>query len=104
KFTPESGRIEIRSYQTANDLVLEIRDTGIGIPSELKEVIFDKFSKARRAGTRGELSTGLGMSIVKGIVEKHGGRIWLESQEGYGTSFYISLPQHSASNRLSAVS
>ncbi len=102
KFTPESGRIDVRTYKTDDHIVLEIRDTGIGIPAQLKEVIFDKFSTARRLGTHGETSTGLGMSIVKAIVEKHGGRIWLESQEGAGTVFYVSLPAQPPKRRPSA--
>lgn len=93
KFTHEAGKVELASYEEDDYIMIEVKDTGIGIPDKLKGYIFDKFSKARRLGTRGESTTGLGMSIVKMIVEKHFGKIWLESQEGVGTSFYISLPK-----------
>jgi|GEM_PF-1023457 signal transduction histidine kinase len=92
KFT-EEGKVELYSKEEAGDVIIEIRDTGIGIPNKLKDYIFDKFSRARRLGTQGEKTTGLGMSIVKAIVEKHGGKIWLESQEGKGTVFFITLPK-----------
>jgi two-component system sensor histidine kinase VicK len=58
----------------------------------MQEVLFDKFTKARRPGLRGERTTGLGMSVIKTIVELHQGRIWLESAEGQGTTFYVELP------------
>lgn len=92
KFT-EEGEVELISKEEDENVIIEIRDTGIGIPEKLKDYIFDKFSKARRLGTQGEVTTGLGMSIVKSIVEKHNGKIWLESQEGKGTVFFISLPK-----------
>lgn len=92
KFT-EEGQVELYSKEEDGKVLIEIRDTGIGIPDKLKDYIFDKFSRARRLGTHGETTTGLGMSIVKTIVEKHGGRIWLESQEGEGTVFFISIPK-----------
>ena len=93
KFT-EQGKVELYTKEKEDDVIIEIRDTGIGIPEKLKDYIFDKFSRARRLGTKGESTTGLGMSIVKSIVEKHGGRVWLESQEGKGTVFFITLPKH----------
>ncbi len=92
KFTDE-GKVELYSKEDKDNVIIEIRDTGIGIPEKLKGYIFDKFSRARRLGTKGESTTGLGMSIVKTIVEKHGGNIWLESEEGKGTVFFITLPK-----------
>ncbi len=59
----------------------------------MQQFIFDKFSKARRKGLEGEQTTGLGMSIVKQIVELHKGNIWVESAEIIGTEFYIELPK-----------
>lgn len=96
KFTKD-GQVELYSKEEDDKVLIEIRDTGIGIPDKLKDYIFDKFSRARRLGTQGETTTGLGMSIVKTIVEKHGGRIWLESQEGKGTVFFISIPKKQSS-------
>lgn len=92
KFTDQPGMVKVASYQNPDETVIEVKDDGIGIPENLKEFIFDKFSKARRLGLKGEKTTGIGMSIVKQIVDLHEGKIWLESEEGRGTTFYISLP------------
>ncbi|EQA37949.1 GHKL domain protein [Leptospira inadai serovar Lyme str. 10] len=99
KFTEESGKIEINSFEEKGKVWLEIKDTGIGIPEKLKEYVFDKYSKARRKGMLGEKTVGLGMWIVKTIVEKHQGKIWLESQEGLGTTFYVCLPKENLKAR-----
>lgn len=92
KFTPEGGVITIKTAVNQENVRIEISDNGIGIPHELQPIIFDKFSKAGRRGLGGEKSTGLGMSIVKQIVELHHGEIWLESEEGTGSTFFIELP------------
>jgi two-component system sensor histidine kinase VicK len=63
----------------------------MGISARLQPVIFNMFTKAARAGTQGEKTTGLGLYIVRQIVELHGGRIWVESEENVGTSFFIEL-------------
>ena len=68
-----------------------MQDTGIGIPSKLHHNLFDKFNPDRRAGLRGEVTTGLGLFIAKQIVQLHGGHIWLESREAEGTTFFIEL-------------
>lgn len=96
KFTPDGGHIRVRVVQEAERVLLTVADNGIGIPLELQEVLFEKFTKARRPGLRGERSTGLGMSVIKTIVGLHQGRIWLESVENQGTTFYIELPAASA--------
>ncbi len=72
-------------------VIIKVQDSGIGIPENLKSMIFDKFTKAGRKGTEGEKSLGLGMSIVKRIVELHNGRIWMESKENIGTTIFIEL-------------
>jgi len=92
KFTPEDGKIDISTYEKGAYLVIKIADTGIGIPDELKPVIFERFSDARRAGLKGEKSTGLGMSIVKRIVDLHEGKIHFESEVDVGTTFFIEIP------------
>jgi two-component system, OmpR family, sensor histidine kinase VicK len=93
KFSYESSRIELATYFDGGRFVLRITDFGIGIPAHLQPDLFKKFTKARRKGTKGEHSTGLGMYIVKNIVETHGGSIWLQSQEKLGTSVFIALPE-----------
>ncbi len=92
KFTPDGGQLRVSVSQHPAHLLVTVADNGIGIPAELQAGLFERFTPARRPGLRGEKSTGLGMSIIKTIVELHDGRIWCESQEGQGTTFYIQLP------------
>ena len=96
KFTGEDGHIEISITEPdEKNILIMIRDNGIGIPADMQPFIFDKFTRARRRGLHGEPTTGLGMSIIKTIVEWHNGRIWFESTEGQGTTFYIEIPKDS---------
>ncbi|MCC7430184.1 HAMP domain-containing histidine kinase [bacterium] len=93
KFTNTSGKIIISVQEFENkQVLLKFSDTGIGVPEEKIPIIFDKFTKASRKGTEGETSTGLGMSITKQLVELHNGRIWLESEVGKGTTFFVQFP------------
>jgi two-component system, OmpR family, sensor histidine kinase VicK len=92
KFTPDNGTITMSVEEKEDTVLFVIKDTGIGIPAELQPVLFDKFSKARRPGLRGEESTGLGMSIIRTLVSWHNGKIWFESEENKGTSFFIEIP------------
>jgi two-component system sensor histidine kinase VicK len=92
KFTPDGGQIRVSLLLRDDRACLQVADSGIGIPQDLQPVLFDKFTKARRIGLRGEKTNGLGMSLIKTIVELHNGRIWLESAEGKGTTFYVELP------------
>ncbi len=93
KFTPDNGVISIDLSEKEATILITVKDTGIGIPERYHGELFDKFTKARREGLRGEPSTGLGMSIIKTIVGWHNGRIWFESKENVGTTFYIELPK-----------
>ncbi|MCG8306560.1 MAG: PAS domain-containing sensor histidine kinase [Cytophagales bacterium] len=98
KFTPEGGSIKFTT-RLVNDHNAEIviEDTGIGIPEESLKNIFKRYSKVGRPGLHGEKSTGLGMSIVKSIVDLHDGEISIESKEHIGTAVKIKLPTlHSA--------
>ncbi|RNI31180.1 PAS domain-containing sensor histidine kinase [Rufibacter latericius] len=92
KFTPAgSGEINISLKKADQGVLLQVTDTGVGIPENLQPTVFDRFTKASRLGTEGEPTTGLGLYIVKQIVELHKGQIWVESQENVGTSFFIQL-------------
>jgi two-component system sensor histidine kinase VicK len=71
--------------------LLTVQDTGIGIPEALQADLFEKFSKSARSGVGGEASTGLGLFITKQIVQLHRGKVWVESQEGAGTCFFVEL-------------
>jgi signal transduction histidine kinase len=91
KFSHSNSSILITTQYITESILIKVADNGIGIPKQMQEVIFDKFTKAGRKGTAGEKSFGLGMSIVKQIVELHGGKIWLESEENKGTTVFIEL-------------
>jgi two-component system, OmpR family, sensor histidine kinase VicK len=93
KYTPENGRINILISDEGEQVNITIEDNGIGIPEKYHPVLFDRFTPARRPGLRGEPSVGLGMSIIKRIVEMHQGRIWFESTVGQGTDFHIAIPK-----------
>jgi two-component system sensor histidine kinase VicK len=93
KFTPDNGIISLHVEEKPDTILITIADNGIGIPKELHSVLFEKFTKARRPGLRGEKSVGLGMSIIKTIVELHQGCIWFESAESKGSKFFIEIPK-----------
>lgn len=93
KFTHDGGKISIWVEGKEETALIRVADNGIGIPTKYHKNLFEKFSKATRPGLKGEPSVGLGMSIIKTIVEWHAGRIWFESEENKGTSFYIELPK-----------
>lgn len=93
KFSGEGDYIEIKLTESDNVVFIIVRDFGIGISEENLPLIFERFSKARRNGLRGESSVGLGLSIVRQIVKKHNGDIQVESVENDGTTFTIALPK-----------
>jgi len=93
KFTPEKGRVEIEVKKIKNDIVVSIKDTGIGMSKETLKKLFTPFFQAKSDITRKYGGTGLGLSICKGLIEAHGGKIWAESQgEGKGSIFTFTLP------------
>ncbi|WP_299986760.1 PAS domain-containing sensor histidine kinase [uncultured Pontibacter sp.] len=92
KFSQENGQISLTLKEEGDKKVLQVQDNGIGIPAELHATVFQKFTKARRQGTKGEPTTGLGLYIVKQIIDEHKGRVWIESQADAGTSVFIELP------------
>ncbi len=92
KFTPEGGRIQVEVETKGNEVWVSVRDTGIGIPPREQERIFDRFYQVEPSLTRRFEGMGLGLSIAKGMIELHGGRIWVESVEGMGSSFTFALP------------
>jgi len=93
KFTDPGGRIVVRATSTPTGVVVTVEDTGIGIDPEAQPRIFDRFWQAQSTPRRG---SGLGLAIARGIVEAHGGRIWVESQPGRGSLFSFSLPYEAA--------
>jgi two-component system phosphate regulon sensor histidine kinase PhoR len=89
KFTPPRGNVTISAERAGDEVVISVRDSGIGIPAEDLPRVFERFYKADRA--RSGRGTGLGLAIAKHIVQGHGGRIWAESTEGQGSTFSFSL-------------
>jgi signal transduction histidine kinase len=93
KFTPDGGRISVVTSRLPDSIRVDIIDTGLGIPRQDLERIFDKFYQVtRRDGQEVPKGTGLGLPISKGIIEKHGGKIWAESELGKGSKFSFTLP------------
>ena len=93
KFSKENDRVDVYLNKKDGKIIIEIKDYGVGIPKEMLPFLFDRFSKAGRTGLKGEQSTGLGLSIVKQIVEGHKGTIEVFSEEKLGSTFQISLPK-----------
>ncbi len=99
KFSPDGGAIEIRGRRSGDQYEVRVRDRGIGMTPVQIEKIFDKFYRADGADS-GLGGTGLGMAIVKHIIEAHGGGVWVESQPDAGTAVWISLPIQTAAPAL----
>ena len=92
QYTRAGGRVDLLVSSDGRDGVLEVRDTGIGIPSRDRERIFERFYRVDRARSRETGGTGLGLSIVRHVVENHGGTIAVESELGRGSTFTVRLP------------
>jgi two-component system NtrC family sensor kinase len=93
KYTPKGGWVQVRLENNKGLLLLRVTDNGIGIPKKDQPYIFDKFYRTNEA-VDNYPGTGLGLSIVKSAVEAHGGRIWVNSEVGVGTTFNVMLPVH----------
>ena len=91
KFTPDGGSVSIRAYREGNELMVTVTDTGIGVPPEDQERIFESFQQGRRGAPKEE-GTGLGLTLSRRIVGLFGGRMWLESTPGVGSTFGFSIP------------
>jgi two-component system, NtrC family, sensor kinase len=91
KFTPEGGRIEVRAVPVDDSIEVSVTDTGVGIAPEDQEAIFEEFRQVGTAAKKVE-GTGLGLTLSRKFIELHGGRIWVESQVGVGSTFRFTLP------------
>jgi two-component system, OmpR family, phosphate regulon sensor histidine kinase PhoR len=93
KFSPDGGDVRVSVGPAGGEVVVAVADHGVGIPRGAQARIFERFYKVDRARVRGETGgTGLGLAIARHIVEQHGGRIWVESTEGIGSTFSFALP------------
>lgn len=92
KFSPHHTDIHVQVMNGNHEVKIAVKDSGIGIPDAIKNEVFNIFTNAKRPGTAGEKSFGLGLSICQQIMENHNGKIWFESNADKGTTFYISLP------------
>ncbi len=92
KFSKPEDKIIVSAQKTDNEVVFKVTDTGIGMNKKIRDNLFKMDVNTTRKGTGGEPSTGLGLLLCKEFVERHGGKIWAESVEGKGSSFYLSFP------------
>ncbi|MEK6190000.1 MAG: cell wall metabolism sensor histidine kinase WalK [Carnobacterium alterfunditum] len=92
KYSPDGGTITCGLAETNDSVIFSISDEGLGIPKRDLANVFDRFFRVDKARARSMGGTGLGLAIAKEVVQKHKGKIWVESTEGKGTTFYISLP------------
>jgi PAS domain S-box-containing protein len=92
RYTQPGGKVSVSLRQVGNEVEFSIRDTGVGIPKEQQERVFTKFFRGSNVIRMATEGSGLGLFITKNIIEAHGGKIWFESEEGKGTTFYFTLP------------
>jgi signal transduction histidine kinase len=92
KFTPDGGAIGVRAERRTGEVQVSVHDTGIGIAPEDQARVFDEFQQVGRPNDRSREGTGLGLTLAKRFIELHGGRIWVESEVGKGTTFTFAIP------------
>ncbi|MGH2593961.1 MAG: ATP-binding protein [Anaerolineae bacterium] len=92
KYTPANGRITINLHREDDQILLEVNDTGNGIPQEAQVHIFERFYRVAGSSLIDATGAGLGLALVKTIVDQHGGQVWVTSQVGHGSTFSVSLP------------
>jgi PAS domain S-box-containing protein len=92
KFSSAGSTVWLGAQQQSNEILLTVKDTGRGIPADKLESIFERFQQVDSSDSRNHDGTGLGLAICKSITQQHGGRIWVESKLGEGSTFYVTLP------------
>ncbi len=100
KFTPELGCVDVNAYATDHQVIIRVKDTGIGIAPEEQERIFEMFQQVDSSRTRNQQGTGLGLALCKQLVELHGGRIDLQSKPGEGSTFTVHLLRYAKQEDL----
>ena len=102
KFTPDGGEVWLRTMDATGSVVVCVEDTGIGIAPKDQEIVFDQFRQVDSSYCRRYEGTGLGLALCRKFVELHGGRIWVESEEGRGSQFYFSIPVSKTAEAVAA--
>ncbi|PJF21358.1 MAG: hypothetical protein CUN56_11490, partial [Phototrophicales bacterium] len=92
KYTPNGGEIDVTLRVEDDDVLLEVKDNGYGIPKDAQANLFTEFYRVRNRATAGIPGTGLGLSLVKSVVQAHRGDVWVESDENQGSTFFVRLP------------
>lgn len=98
KYTTEGGSVAVAVTGKAKEVLITVTDNGWGIPKESHDQVFSKFFRAQNTVKRETTGTGLGLYLVKGLLEQLGGKIWFESEEGNGTKFFVTLPKEQRSH------
>ena len=93
KFTPEGGSVSVLLAARDSEALIEVKDTGVGIPAAEQSRLYERFYRASTATERAIPGVGLGLTIAKAIVEAHGGELGFDSAEGRGTTFRVRLPR-----------
>jgi signal transduction histidine kinase len=91
KYTPEGGTVEIKIDTIVKGVLISVKDNGYGIPEAAKSRIFSKLFRADNVREKEPTGTGLGLYLLKSLVDKIGGKVWFESKEGEGSTFYVEL-------------
>jgi len=92
KFTEPGGKILVNIYDKENEIIISVKDTGLGIPIEKQEQVFERFVQVDKSLVRNKDGSGIGLSLVKSLIEMHEGTIKLKSEWGKGSEFIIKLP------------
>ncbi len=92
KYSPDGGTITVKGYNHGAEVMIQVSDEGVGIPKEEQEKIFERFYRVPNEHTQNAGGTGLGLAVCQGIIQAHGGQIWVESAVDQGSTFYITLP------------
>ncbi|MCJ7797562.1 MAG: HAMP domain-containing histidine kinase [Thermoleophilia bacterium] len=100
KYSPKGGEVVIGAREEGEEVVVYVRDQGLGMGPEEIGQLFQRYQRVDRDAIKGIRGTGLGLYLVRGLVEVHGGRVWAESQPGEGSTFYFSLPKHRAEEKI----
>lgn len=103
KFTPSKGKITVEAEKQKNNVLVKVKDTGIGIAGKDMKKLFEPFFQVESSDRRKYGGTGLGLTICKNIIEQHGGKIWVKSRLGKGSTFYFTVPLKPVKEMLKAI-